>query len=235
MPRVQFKSGSVSPGSSLSVTLDSPTTAGNFLAIFASCYYAAGDAWFPWTMSDNNGSTVQQAVTLEDAGTVRIYYAENIAGRSGHQVTLSASGSSYFVLTAVEYSGVALSSTLDKTSSLRDTTAAYTSGTTATTAQADELLDGVHHLRDTTTTWSPGSSFSTIERFTDGSFHQHQTQDRIVALTGTYQSNGTASASADIRNAIATFKLVTTGVISRGLVNAGLVNRGLINSGGRVN
>jgi hypothetical protein len=215
--RIQTKSTSGQNVNTLSLTLDSTTGAGNFLAIVVTCYYAGANAHTPWTVSDNNGSTVTQAVTDEqDDGSnqlTRIYYTENIAGRAGHQVSwASAGGNTYVILTVIEYSGVATTSSLDQTTGQHQLSASsYSSGATGSTTQADELLLGVHHVNDTSTTWTPDSGWGTVVRQTDGSFHQHQVQERLVSSTGTYASSGTASGTISTVGVIATFKAAAGG------------------------
>jgi hypothetical protein len=215
--RVQAKSAQVSPAISVSLTLNSATTSGNLLVVCVSCYYAGANAGNAWTASDNKGNTWTSAVLSDiTAGKMQVFYAENIAGGSSHQVTLTVAGPSttYLIMTVLEYSGVATSAALDKANAAftATNTTAYTSPTTATTAQADEVLIGCHHAYQSAATPTPGASWSTVATQAGSTFHAHTVQDRIVSATGAYASSGTWSATGvNHTDAIVTFKAAAGG------------------------
>lgn len=208
--RVQSKSAQVSPGTSVSVTFDSATTTGNLLVLAVSCYYAGANAGGTWTASDNKGNTWSSATVTDTFSKMQVFYVENAAGGSSHQVTLTVAGSStYLIITALEYSGVATSSALDKSGSAytATNTTSYTSPTTATTAQANEVLIGCHHAYQSSATPTPASGWSTVVTQSGSSFHTHTVQDQIVSTTGAYASSGTWSVTgANHTDAIVTFK-----------------------------
>lgn len=213
--RVQSKSGQVSPATSVTVTFNSATTSGNLLVLCVTSYYAGANAGGTWTVSDNKGNTWSSATSSDTFSRIQIFYAENITGGSSHQVTLSVSGiAAYMIATAVEYSGVATSSSLDQSGSAytATNTTSYTSPTTGTTSQADELLIGCHHAYQSSATPTPSGSFSTVATQTGSTLHVHTVQDRIVSATGAYASAGTWSTTgANHTDGIATFKAAAGG------------------------
>ena len=113
-----------------------------------------------------------------------------------------------------EYSGVLSTSPLDKTASAANSgsnTAAST-GTTATTTQANELWIGAIGLRDSTyTLGTPTNSFTAVTSAkstgsTTGSNAKVYFLEKSVSATGTAWSGGTVSTSSRWSGAIATFK-----------------------------
>lgn len=212
--RVQVKSSFAAPGSSIVITFDSNTTSGNMIIVYASSYY--DDSAGTWTVSDNKSNAYSQAVAVggSSAGRARIYYAESISGGSSHEVTLSSTVSSFYLLTIAEYSGLATSSSLDKTSGNHNSSSSstYTSNSTATTTQAAELLAGVTHNFSTLATNTPDSGWTAISTATDGANHKHFVGERIVSSTGAYAYSGTFSTSlANVSTVIATFKEASGG------------------------
>jgi hypothetical protein len=209
--RVQAKSAQVSPAASVSLTLNSATTSGNLLVLCVSCYYAGANAGNAWTASDNKGNTWTSAVLTDTTGKMQIFYAQNITGGASHQVTLTVAGPSntYLIITVLEYSGVATSSALDKANAAftATNTTAYTSPTSATTTQADELLIGCHHAYQSAATPTPATNWTTVATQAGSTFHTHAVQERIVTATGAYASSGTWSATGpNHTDAIVTFK-----------------------------
>lgn len=214
--RVQTKSASVNPATTVSVTFDSATASGNLIVLCVGNYYAGVNAGGAWTASDNKGNTWASAGVHDvTSGKIQIFYAANITGGASHQVTITVAGAAtYTALTAVEYSGAATVSPFDQFAASRTTAsqAAYASPATATTAQADELLVGFHHGFQATATPTPDSPWSTAATLNAGGLHVQTVQDRIVSATGAYSSTGTWSAAgANHTDAIATFKAAAGG------------------------
>ncbi len=136
-----------------------------------------------------------------------IFYAENISGGSSDQITATASKTGAFpIITAVEYSGLAASGSLDVTASGNAAGASYASPSVKTT-QAGDLLFAVHHTNGSATAiFTPASPWTTVELQSDGSNHEHQTQDQTAAAAGSYVSNGTLPKSLTVQSVIAAFK-----------------------------
>ena len=203
MGRIQSKSGSGAPTSALTLTLDAATTSGNTLVVAVSDYYATADP--DTTISDSKSNTWKVAANYTNGARVKVYYAENIVGGSGHQITVrTTGGSAYFVATAMEYAGIVSAGSLDGTATNRSTATAYTSG--AVTTQGPALLVGIHHVYAVSATFTPASGWTTVERRTDGVYHQHQVQEQIVVAPGTYSSTGTLPAAADTQSVVIALK-----------------------------
>lgn len=109
----------------------------------------------------------------------------------------------------MEYQGLTTSSPLDKTASTSaDGSTAISTGTTATTTQASELLVAAFGFSGVGTIFTPGSSF-TYAGLLMGSNMMFGSQTRIVSSTGTYTGTATADSAQDYSGAIATFKANT--------------------------
>ena len=205
MARVQVKSASGRPAGAINLTFDNPTTSGNTVIVAVTNYYTGVNAGVPWTISDSRNNVWRHAVTLSSAATVSIYYAEDLNGGAGHRITLAASSASYFVVTAMEYSGLAKVNSFDGSASSRVVGGSYTSGA-VTTSQTDALLLGVHHVYSPSTSFTPDTSWSNVQTATDGLFHAHHIQERQVAAPGSYASSGTLSAAQDTQSVVAVFR-----------------------------
>ncbi len=135
---------SVQSSSASSITTPAITaTAGHFLSAGTACYSRSLSGS---PVTDNHSSTwanawVQNGGSNGHAGQ---YYAENIPGGSGQTVTFTPPGGADFCALAVgEFSGIATSSSLDTTASAASAAEPHTSGATAATTQATELLLGL--------------------------------------------------------------------------------------------
>jgi hypothetical protein len=204
--RVQFKSDSGVPATSVNVTLPIATTSGNQLIVAVSDYYASSVDGQAFSITDSYNNIWRKAIDYQPGGRIIVYYAENIVGGPNHRITVGAiAPGAYYLVTAVEYSGLAKTNSMDVVASNRDTSAAYTS-TSATTAQTTELLFGVHHVWNTTTKFTPTAPWSLIDLRSDGMYQEHMAQDRIVTSTGSYASTGTASTNSDILSVMVSFR-----------------------------
>lgn len=201
--QVQIKKDN-SVANTSSATFDVSTTAGNLLiAIFAGTQAGA--------ITPHAGFVSAVSKDSAAAGTfarIAIYYYENAPAISG-AISFTMTGASVTALLLAEYSGCATSSVLDKTASASGSASTSpVTGTTATTAQDDELLIGGLANPGGATFATPTNSFSLIQqdRALSKSFNVSAVHlERIVAATGTYSSGATQS-SADYAGVIATFK-----------------------------
>ena len=204
--RLQFKSGSVSPGTSVTVTLPNHTTARNELIVAVTDYYANAQDGASFAITDSYHNTWKQAVDYQPGSRLIVYYAENITGGANHQITVTATIGAYIIVTAVEYAGLATVNSLDVTATNRASGSTYTS-TSATTTQASELLFGLHHVWNTSTAFTPASPWSQIETKPDGSgLHEQTTQDQVVSVVGSYASMGAEAPAADTQSVMVAFK-----------------------------
>ena len=73
------------------------------------------------------------------------------------------------------------------------------------TNQAPALLFGVHHVYNSSVVFTPASGWSTVDRRSDGTYHQHQVQDQFVASVGSVASTGTLPAPFDTQGVLVVF------------------------------
>lgn len=162
------------------------------------------------SVSDSAGNTWSVAINQSTSGdmTSAIAYTPATTGMTSGTITATFSTSAYFLYTHIaEFSGVATSTPLDQTHGANATFGtAYSSGATATTSQANELLVGIATNTTNGPTSTPGSGW-TEETDPGATTHQGYTDGyQIVSATGTYAYSGTWSANTDGPVAIATFK-----------------------------
>jgi Putative Ig domain len=199
--RVQSKGGVGNYARSVTVTFPNATTTGNELIVAVTDYYPSEGV--PFAISDSKGNTWKTAIDYVNSAHIIVFYAENIVGGAGHTVTVTASGSTYYSVTGMEYAGLAASNSLDVTAVNRGTGASYTSGA-ATIASPNELLLGVHHVWGGGTSFTPSAGWSTVGLQVSGD--EAQVQDQVVAAPGSYASTGTESSSNDTVSVLVAFK-----------------------------
>ena len=155
-----------------------------------------------------------QAVALVDSGST-ITIAYKIAGAAeGTGVTVSVSVAAHQTLTILEYSGIDTVSPLDRTASNACPTTGFScsTGTTATTTQADELVIAGIGISGTSggwaNTWTNGfAQQSTVQTSGNGNKSSSSTADRLVSATGTFETTESWTAARSAQGAIATFKV----------------------------
>ena len=207
------------------------TTGANFLvATLISNQGATGFTSF----ADSKGGTWQTAVdwTANGGDFVRIMYAENPTVGTAHTFTLTYSGSVFTVVNVAAYSGMATSSTLDKTATGTGNSTSLLTSATATTTQANELLIGGGTINaGTNSTFTAGASYTVrAQEGLAGSGADGFLEERIVSSTGAYTAAATWGGSAGAWIiAIATFKGAGGGGGGPGLL---LTTRGGMNHGG---
>lgn len=178
---------------SIAVSFASLPAAGNFIGVGVSHYDGSTGDTAAGSVSDNQGGTsYSRAVQSPEAGnaTASIHYRENISSPSGtFTVTINPAGTSgYIVGVGVEYSGVATSSSLDKTATNSGSSSTPTSGTTAALAQADELVIACLQVSSTETNSeidvpaTTGYTNRCIEQDSN-SYGAMSTDDKVVAAT----------------------------------------------------
>ncbi len=185
------------------------TTSGNQLV--AGIGQFAGTALGATPVSDSKSNTWAQAwksTALTKFGGC--YYAENITGGSGHTVTFTEAGTAVAIaLAVVEVSGLALSSTLDKTAHADSNVDPKTSGATATTVFPAEILVGVcAQGSGSQPPISYPGFYTDVIALADSSPEGGIFSYAIVAATGTYSFSWSYStaASGQETTGVATFK-----------------------------
>jgi hypothetical protein len=187
---VQHTSLDLRATTSGSLAFKSNNTAGNWIAI---CVRGGNSSSQIFTITDSLGNTYRQATQLGftvSAVTLAIYYVENIKG-GANTVTLSQTVSGPLRFAILEYSGVALSNSLDATAVAQGTSSTPNSGTLTTTAGGDLLLGAVANTNPAVFTAATGY---TIEEFVGV-----EPGSKLIAEDQKQTSAGTASASASLR------------------------------------
>jgi hypothetical protein len=192
--------------SSLAITVGaSGVTAGDSIIVgFASgtfagavgCSDTAGNVYSVDADRNNGGS-----------GRVTICSAHGVAAlASGDKITVHYPAfSGYTSATANEFSGLLPSGALDKTSTATGNNAAPSSGLTATTSQADELLYGAIFFSGTNfATFTPGAGYTRTNADLAG--RPLASEYQFVSATGTYRANGTLSTANQWAAGIATYR-----------------------------
>jgi hypothetical protein len=207
--RVQSKNNTVGGGSSNTVTatLTSTATAGNLLVVFACSNNSAAP-----TISDNNSNVYTTIDTAGDSGNGKAFgilaYLKNIP--SGiTSVTASNFNFNQGEIEVVEYSGLDTTAPLDVHSGHNNVfgTAAFTSNTTGTSAQAGSLAFGaVGSPPSTDGAWSGIDAAWT--QFDSGTTNGHYVfGEQLSAGIATYVFSGSNSAASANNTAfVAVFK-----------------------------
>jgi methionine-rich copper-binding protein CopC len=226
--RVQAASIEGSAVTSVSIAFPASNTAGNLIIAFV----RASTTTQTITLSDSAGNSYSQAVSqaqTTDGHQTAIFYAPNIkAGANTVTATFSASNNHPF-LGIYEYSGLSTTNPLDKTAAAQGTTAAASSGATATTTVANELVfAGLGLPSISATTVTAGSGYTLEQQDTRSGGSRAASEDQTVSATGTYAGAFTLSAADNWSAVVATFLppsappalTVNTNSLSAGTQNA---------------
>lgn len=214
-PPVQSVSAATSTtGGSLTLTWPSATGAGRLLILVVAFSGGSGTSILTpigWTLVSghpiNNGTNVG----------VAIFILENAASQSS--VTVSFGSTPVIAAAAAEYSGVALSAAYDVGASSTGNSTSPASGTTPTTAQADELLVAITAgvlTGAAVTQTSPTNSFAsrqTIQGGTGGGGTRVDIMlsDRLPGVTGAFGVSTTVLIPYQWAGAIIALKAGTSG------------------------
>lgn len=203
------KTDGLSTASATSVTfnLSGTASAGNFLGLSI----RIGTSGRTLTVTDDVGDTALKALAQAISGgnpELNIYYFENCGAATS--VTIAISGAAARIdATVHEYSGLATSSSLDKTASAADasgTSTAPNSGATATTTQNDELVFGAD-ISGSLRTHTVGAGFSNgAQSPTGANAGLCAGEGMVVAATGAQTATFTFPTGATWACGVATFK-----------------------------
>lgn len=202
---VQSKSYTGTAAASHDIVLDSGPIQGNLLVL---CVVSDATVTTP-----SGWDVVNSAVS--DTGTYM--YTKDAGASESATITVSPTSSASLAMAVLEYSGMTAAS-LDKTAAATNTQPVST-GTTATTAQADEVLVGIVGVNQsasrTISSWS--NSFVQLYSVATGSGASHVRLGvalLTVAGTGTYETAATLSgAQANCSGIIGTFKIAAGGIV----------------------
>jgi hypothetical protein len=204
---------SKTPGVSIvSPTLGSGVAAGNSIVIA----FAMDDALGALSATDSAGNAYAVNADVTNSNRIRtvIFSAHNVTALpAGAFITVIHPLVTARAFAATEFSGLATTSTLDRTSAATGQGTSASSGTTAATAQADELLIGAIGVEGASSeTFAPGGSFSSLASSgtsggSSGSNITINAAYRVVSATGSYAATGTLGSNRDWAAAIATFRM----------------------------
>jgi len=220
---VQTKQGSSALGS-LTITLDSPTTAGNALIVVLA---ASGTTSNPTSISSitlggvaDNFAQISTFGSSSDAAIGATWLDLNCAGgQTSIVITASGGTGTLAVMASVyEWSGLYPVSPLDQTANAVGTGATtWSSGASPTTTQASELWIGAVFTTSTAsgpTLTGPSSPWTNLAQVNQaqGSFNdQWMSGWQVVSSTGAATYNGSVSASSDWIAKVITLRLDTGG------------------------
>lgn len=205
---VRSAAGTAAAGSTITVTAPAAGfTTGDFLVLACSC---ADNTFNVSSITDSasNSYSIHSATRITLGGTAQLICSGYLTTglTSGQTITVTLAAAVGGAVEACEFSSVASSSAFDKATAASiafDT--AFTTGNTATTTQADELLFGINFANSNARTFVPTGSFTEI---TDAAYFswRMQTQYRVVSATGAYASTATADSATAGLASIATYK-----------------------------
>ncbi|MCW3996390.1 MAG: hypothetical protein NWE98_09640, partial [Candidatus Bathyarchaeota archaeon] len=216
--RRQYVRGTVSGSTSLTATLTQAPLSGNVLIAVIGTY-RNGSTTVRTVDSINGGSggtsTWTKAISQSRTWTqypvsyainIEIWYGVVSSPSTTVTATLSGSSSTDAVIQLMEYSGIATTTPLDKTSTASNTGTSTSTGTTTTTAQASELWIGGVTVGANYAQTTPQNNFELINGATFASTMSVSALQRIVTSTGAASTGTTISSSSNYVGAIATFK-----------------------------
>ena len=191
---VQARANEVTSGTSSSVTLASPTTAGNLIVVYVLWSNTAAVS-----ISDSRGDAYAIAAprtTWGSSWSAQGFYAKNVVGGP---TTVTASFAtavgSFGVVYVHEYSGVDKVAPVDVTKSATGTSTAMSTGSVATTNPSD-LFFAVSASNNKVT--KGGSGYTTRS-----TAYGNRTEDRNVTTAGSYSATATQNGSAWVMQLLA--------------------------------
>lgn len=197
-------------GATTCTTTGVTTTTGNlFVASTGFCCAAFT------SVTDSKGNSYTNAIAdITDAigGKSRQDYKENGTGGASHTFTLTGASAAFFgTMSVTEVSGAATSGALDKTATgiTNPGATSHTTSSTATTAQANELLLGFGSTSAGPTTFTTDTGAGWTEQTnisTDADTEGLITGTRIVSATSTFAYTYTTAETRDATQGISTWK-----------------------------
>ncbi len=208
---VQHTSKDAGSSSSASLAFPANNTAGHWIGVVI----RAGHSSQVLTVSDTRGNTYKQAVqfnqTLDvpNGETLAIYYAENISGGS-NTITVSESLANNTLRFAIlEYSGLAISNSIDVTTAAQGSGTTLNSGTATTTVGGDLILGEVATASGVT--FTAGSGYTIEERVPAAPNTKMIAEDAVQATAGPVSVGAALSPSENGGALLAAFKAAAGG------------------------
>ncbi len=192
---------------SASLAFSSNNTGGNWIAVAI----RAGQLGQVFTVTDTRGNTYRRAVQLDetiDTTSVALFYAETIAG-GPNTVTVSdtvPNGTLRFAI--LEYSGIALTNSLDGTAAAQGTSTTPNSGPATTTSNGDLILGILTSANPQT--FLPGTGFLIRALVPAAPGTTLAIEDSILAAAGPVSVTASLTSNDNWGAVLAAFKAANT-------------------------
>jgi hypothetical protein len=198
--------------SSQSVTFGAPVASGDLIVVAVS-------SWNPTNTSIVNGVTdcvgnsYTQAITdpvpaTSGEGPLSIWYAANAKPGSNVTVTVQVGTAGSLTVAVHEYSGVVTTNVVDQVAHASGTGSTASSGLTATTTNANDLLFGASDRIDVSTVGVVAGSGFTLRQSQTNNIccNALATEDEVVSETGQYGATFAYATSVTYRDALVAFR-----------------------------
>lgn len=208
-------------GTSVAVAMGVNATSGHLIGVCVSI--SNGAAYNAPTLTDTQGTSYTKQYLLSNIQSLSGYleFWWGLAPSSGANTVTWASTSAVALsrIGVASWGGIA-ASPLDQTVTSATGTAstAITTGSTGTTAQANELALSCLYKFNTAPTLTAGSGYTSrakVDTIRDG----FMLQEKILTSTGTVVGDGTASSNTSWGAMVATFKAATTAVVRHRVIS----------------
>ncbi len=160
------------------------------------------------TVTDSAGNIYTDAVAQSqstDGHQVHVFYAKNVAGGANSVKATFSSSNGHPWLAVYEFRGLSTTSPLDRTAHAQGSGSAPTSGATAATVSANELVFAAVGLPASYTgTVTVGSGYALLQQDTGSS--RAANEAAVVTWTGSYAGTFSLSAGTNWSAVVATFK-----------------------------
>ncbi len=188
---------------SVSAAFPAANTAGNLIVAFVRMSTTSQTVSVTDTAGNIYTDAVAQAQTT-DGHQVHIFYAKSINGGANTVTAAFSATNNHPWLAVYEYSGLSKTNPLDRTAHAQGSGSTASSGATATTSSANELVfAGLGLVSNFTGTVTPGAGFTLQLQNTATS--RAATETSVVSATGSYTGTFSLSASTNWSCALATF------------------------------
>ena len=174
-----------------SLSFTSPNTAGNWIAVSIRAGFSSSQVF---SIHDSNGNAYQRAAQVgftASAVTLAIFYAENIRG-GANTIAISDTVSAPLRVAILEFSGVALSNSLDAAVAGTGTGSSPGTPSLTTTADGDLLLSAI-------ATTNP-ATFAPDAGYAISAYVPAEPNTKLIAEEQIQSAAGPASASASINS-----------------------------------
>lgn len=214
---VQSKSATGTSGTSLTVTLNSPTTAGNCLIACAGTVDATNPTISGITLGGSAGNWASGNTAYNNSYiNAGIWIDPNCAGGQTSVVISFAGDSGGGPVTdawVMEWSGLALTSPVDKApAGSNGGASSWSSGSTGTLSQANELAIGVVYYQTSGSLTTPGSPWTELAQV--GATNLLGVGYQVVSATTALTYSGTGTGGGSYGTCILTLKVAATTPVS---------------------